>query len=400
VPIVAVLCHHLGVRAAADTQRVTGPEDTWVVGLDLGGTGSRAAASPGPGRPHIRVDGPPLHVVDGRSDAPDVIRGLCQDLMRELEAAGSGTGDAARAGAGTPRIMAAAVGLRGMMAMDRAGRLDPYSLHDVLADSLGTERTAVSTDAVTAHLGALGGRGGAVLVVGTGAVAVAHDEYARWYLADGLGYLVGDQGSGGWIGREGLTAANKARDGREDGASHVLLRAAERHFGRQRHGVALDSRPDALSLLAGFARHVLAAARAGDPASVAIRATAARGLADTLRAVLGHPGVEARVATTGKLMAKVPELRDLVLSHVADSRPDVEIVPAVGEPLDGALVLARRLLETPQGVPSNRPFLSVRMGTPDPGVVPLESGAVPRVPRRHHELPDSDPATLRAGSGG
>jgi N-acetylglucosamine kinase-like BadF-type ATPase len=326
--------------------------------------------------------------VDGQSDAPDVIRGLCQDLMVELETAG--------ATAGAPQIKAAAVGLRGMMAMDRAGRLDPYSLHDVLAHSLGTERTAVSTDAVTAHLGALGGRGGAVLMVGTGAVAVAVDEYARWYLADGLGYLVGDQGSGGWIGREGLTAANKARDGREDGASHVLLRAAERHFGRQRHGVSLDSRPDALSLLAEFAKDVLAAARAGDPASVAIRATAAKGLADTLRAVLGHPGVEARVATTGKLMANVPELRALVMSHVTDARPDVEILPAVGEPLDGALVLARRLLEMPEGVPSNRPFLSVRMGTPAPGPVPLESGTILRVPRRHDELSDNDPATLRA----
>src|SRR5918994_6873813 len=76
VPIGEVLCHHLPVRPAADTP----PEDTWVVGLDLGGTGSRAAASPGPGRQPVRVEGPPLHVVDGRSDAPDVIRGLCQDL--------------------------------------------------------------------------------------------------------------------------------------------------------------------------------------------------------------------------------------------------------------------------------------------------------------------------------
>ncbi|MFD6138083.1 N-acetylglucosamine kinase [Promicromonospora sp. NPDC060271] len=367
------------------------PEDTWVVGLDLGGTGSRAAASPGPGRPHVRVEGPPLHVVDGRSDAPDVVRGLCQDLVRELDAAHA---DPAQAGAGAPRVAAAAVGLRGMMAMDRAGRLDPYALHDVLAESLGTERTAVSTDAVTAHLGALGGRGGAVLVVGTGAVGVAVDEYARWYLADGLGYLVGDQGSGGWIGREGLAAANKARDGREDGASHVLLRASERHFGRQRHGITLDSTPDALSLLAGFARSVLAAARAGDPTSVAIRAAAARGLADTLRAALSHPGVEPRVATTGKLMAKVPELRALVMSHVTDARPDVEVVDAAGEPLDGALVLARRLLETSEGVPSNRPFLSVRMGTPGPA--PLESATVPR---QRGKLRDKDKAVLRAGSG-
>jgi hypothetical protein len=98
-------------------------------------------------------------------------------------------------------------------------------------------------------------------------------------------------------------------------------------------------------------------------------------------------------------MANVPELRALVMAHVTKTRPDVEIVPAVGEPLDGALVLARRLLETPEGVPSNRPFLSVRMETPAPGAVPITSGAVPRVPRRRGELPDGDPATLRAGSG-
>jgi hypothetical protein len=99
-------------------------------------------------------------------------------------------------------------------------------------------------------------------------------------------------------------------------------------------------------------------------------------------------------------MAKVPELRALVMSHLTDVRPDVEIVTAAGEPLDGALVLARRLLETPEGVPSNRPFLSVRMGTPDPGTAPLESGAIPRAPRRRNEPSKGDPATLRAGSGG
>jgi hypothetical protein len=107
--------------------------------------------------------------------------------------------------------------------------------------------------------------------------------------------------------------------------------------------------------------------------------------------------VEPRVATTGKLMAKVPELRALVMSHVTDVRPDVEIVDAAGEPLDGALVLAQRLLETQEGVPSNRPFLSVRMGTPAP--VPLESASAPRAPRRRKKLPDGDPVTLRAGSG-
>ena len=183
---------------------------------------------------------------------------------------------------------------------------------------------------MTAHLGALGGRAGPARV-GTGRSA-SPSTSSPWYLADG--WIPGrGPGQRRIVGREGLTAANKARDGREDGASQVLLRASDRHFGRQRHGITLDSSPDALSLLAGFARSVLVAARAGDPTSVAIRAAAARGLADTLRAALSHPGVEPRVATTGKLMAKVPELRALVMSHVTEVRPDVEIAsPRRGSP--------------------------------------------------------------------
>ncbi|MYS50866.1 ATPase, partial [Streptomyces sp. SID6013] len=80
------------------------------------------------------------------------------------------------------------------------------------------------SDAVTAHAGALGGRAGVVLAIGTGSVAVgigADGTYAR---VDGWGPLLGDDGSGARIGTAGLRAALRAHDGR--GPATALLDAA------------------------------------------------------------------------------------------------------------------------------------------------------------------------------
>src|SRR3954463_4662456 len=84
----------------------------------------------------------------------------------------------------------------------------------------------VTNDAVTAHLGALAGEPGVVIVAGTGAIALAVGEHevAR---ADGWGTRLGDDGGGYWIGRAGLAAALRAHDGR-GGSPELLARAAAR----------------------------------------------------------------------------------------------------------------------------------------------------------------------------
>ena len=90
-----------------------------------------------------------------------------------------------------------------------------------VAAALGHARVVVSNDAVTAHLGALGGEPGVVIVAGTGAIALAVGADGRWARADGWGTLLGDAGGGYWIGRAGLDAALRAADGR--GGSAELL---------------------------------------------------------------------------------------------------------------------------------------------------------------------------------
>ncbi|WP_345964448.1 BadF/BadG/BcrA/BcrD ATPase family protein [Streptomyces sp. BRB040] len=99
----------------------------------------------------------------------------------------------------------------------------------MLLEDLAVREAAVTSDAVTAHAGALGGRAGVVLAIGTGSVAVgigADGAYAR---VDGWGPLLGDDGSGARIGTAGLRAALRAHDGR--GPATSLLNAAAGLFG-------------------------------------------------------------------------------------------------------------------------------------------------------------------------
>lgn len=328
------------------------------MGVDIGGTGSRLRVSTGrPGRSY-EVTGPPAAMVAGRSTVPDVVRNLCRAFAAEY--------------GGRPRVGAAAVGMRGFRSLTQAGSLDPNNVHDILAEELRTSSTAVSSDAVTAHLGALGSGPGATLAVGTGAVAVACDDVGRWHLADGMGPHVGDNGGGAWIGRRGLDAAARSTDGRRMGASPGLVRAAEEHFGRRERWTAVND----VSQFAAFAPQVIGAAGNGDLACREILGEAARSLADGLCAVLSHPGVEPVAVTTGKLLMHAPMFRSMVLHHLLEKRDDVRVRPSAGLPLDGALALARMLTAHPDAVRDHVPLLAVRIGTPPR---PDDSITLPRV---------------------
>ncbi|MGO1798612.1 MAG: hypothetical protein ACTHZ8_12430, partial [Microbacterium gubbeenense] len=81
---------------------------------------------------------------------------------------------------------------------------------------------AVASDVVTAHAGALEGAPGTLLIAGTGAAALGVDKSSvdksgadknGVRLVDGWGPDLGDLGGGSWIGREGIRATLRARDG-------------------------------------------------------------------------------------------------------------------------------------------------------------------------------------------
>jgi glucosamine kinase len=73
-------------------------------------------------------------------------------------------------------------------------------------------RTRVAPDATAAWLGAFLGRPGIVVIAGTGSVAVGGSGTAL-KRAGGYGHLIGDEGSGYWIGKMALRAALAAAEG-------------------------------------------------------------------------------------------------------------------------------------------------------------------------------------------
>ncbi|HYB71143.1 MAG TPA: BadF/BadG/BcrA/BcrD ATPase family protein [Candidatus Bathyarchaeia archaeon] len=118
-------------------------------------------------------------------------------------------------------------------------------------------RVVVISDVEAAHLAALGGEPGVLLLAGTGSIALGRDRRGRWRRAGGLGPLLGDDGSAFWIGREWL------RDG---GAAPGVARALGR-----------DS--DAVARIAARAPAVLRRARRGHARARRIERDAQRALA-------------------------------------------------------------------------------------------------------------------------
>src|SRR6266571_3243440 len=86
--------------------------------------------------------------------------------------------------------------------------------------------TAQERRAAAAHLGALAGRPGLLVLAGTGSIVLGRGAAGRWVRAGGLGPLFGDGGSAFALGRDWLAAAHPARARRLARAPGAVARIA------------------------------------------------------------------------------------------------------------------------------------------------------------------------------
>src|SRR5699024_3157961 len=303
----------------------------FVIGIDIGGSGSRAALAadeeePSTGRRVVDTfTGPRIEVGSGGSTVLEVARGL-------VDSAASTWADQ------LPEVVGIGIGATGIASLSEgpAGVLAEFSAE------FGIPAVA-AIDAVTAHLGALDGRGGAITVLGTGAIAIGHpgsDDHGHWCpgwsRVDGWGHLFGDRGGGAWLGRLGLELALRTHDGVDEYGS-VLLEAAIRRFGLPASWPGrFYTRSDRAGLLAEFATDVAEAARSGDAARSALAAARAA----PLRRAETAASAPVRIALTGGLAAAGGHLVEGFGAESARLHPDATIVDPAGGPLDGALTLA------------------------------------------------------------
>jgi len=168
---------------------------------------------------------------------------------------------------------------------------------------------------------------GYAVVCGTGASAVRVEEGRIVATADGLGWLLGDRGSGFWIGRRAAAAAVDELDGLGPvtALTPLVLRAA----GVAAEGVGTrggDGRPAALEQLvrvlytqrpvqlAAFAPLVFDAADAADPVAERILARAGQQLVRTVELVQAAPGP---VVVGGSIVSRAGLPQQLLRTHFA-----------------------------------------------------------------------------------
>ncbi|GAA2142642.1 N-acetylglucosamine kinase [Glycomyces algeriensis] len=204
----------------------------------------------------------------------------------------------------------------------------------------GVQSVHIAHDSVSAFLGALGDGCGAVVAAGTGVVtlAVGRTEVAR---VDGWGHLIGDAGSGYWIGRAGLDAVMRAHDGRGDATALTDLVRADFPDLEQAY-LELQADADRVRRTAGYARAVTAAAAEGDAVAAAILDRAGRELALSALAGLrrtGEDGAERpRVRGIGGVFT-APALAEAFTREVQATLPGAEVAVGESHPLDGAGLL-------------------------------------------------------------
>ena len=231
---------------------------------------------------------------------------------------------------------------------------DPAGLLRATA-SIGVRRVALAHDSITGYLAANGTQPGVMLAVGTGVVVLALSE-SSVAKVDGWGSLLGDAGSGYWIGRAGLDAALRAFDGR--GRHTPLEQIAVTRFGPlDELYMKVQADPQRVSVIASFCRDVVDAATDGDDVARGIVAAAAAELAHSAASALARvgwqPGQPARVGAVGALATRAVLMREHLITELARQAPGATFAEPLGVPLDGV----QSLLDVAPSHPL-RPFIA------------------------------------------
>jgi N-acetylglucosamine kinase len=311
--------------------KATSPQaSTYFFGLDGGGTKTRATL----------IDSGALEIARATS-GPSNYHSVGQETARaSLQAAM----DQALKQAALTWNEIGAIGL-GMAGIARP--TDRHMLRALMAQIAPPLPLAIAHDAEAALVGSIGHRHGVALIAGTGAIAYGIDARGQTRRADGWGYLLGDDGSGYWIGREALRATARACDGR--GPHTALCTRILAQLGIETCDELVDrvyARDLAVPQIAALAPSVQSAAHEGDPVARDILHRAGKLLGRTLCTVvrgLKMSDQEFQVALLGGVLTADGPVRDTVVSTVGDCAPNASIIRPKNDAAFGAALLARDL---------------------------------------------------------
>jgi N-acetylglucosamine kinase-like BadF-type ATPase len=204
----------------------------------------------------------------------------------------------------------------------------------------------VCGDVDIAFEAAFRGGAGVLVIAGTGSNVMGRCADGTVVTAGGWGPMLGDEGSGHWIGVEAIRVALRAQD---RGVETCMLKDIEAHWGLQSQGelVAYANRRTRVEF-AELTAVVARCAEDGDALAESVLERAGQELAEqvSLAASKMHQGGCAaadalHVAFTGSVLAKIPRVRRAMEEALVASMQGVKVAQTAVEPLEGALWRAR-----------------------------------------------------------
>ena len=186
------------------------------------------------------------------------------------------------------------------------------------------------------------GREGAVLIAGTGSICIGRNASGRTHRSGGLGYLIGDEGSGYWIGLKILSAAARSLDGRgpETLMTPPLLEALQCGSLKDIIGRIYDGDFDK-SKIAALSRLLMDALAQNDGAALEIAKAAADELCLLAGTVIAPLSLEDKcLALSGGLLSEFSPLRQLVTERLQRRFPALQLISPRADAAQGAALMA------------------------------------------------------------
>jgi glucosamine kinase len=301
-----------------------------VIGIDGGGSKTRAMVADEHGGKIGDVVGPGSAVRPGRADdSAKVIVDVVRDALASCEMTHV-----------VPRVLC--VGVAGV------GReTERQELWQALVSREIADEVVIHSDFSVALDDAFGDGPGVLLISGTGSVAFGRGPTGLTARCGGWGPVFGDEGSGAWIGRKALSVVAAASDGREPetALTGAILTAAQLNELTELVAWAGTATP---STLASLAPVVMSVADAGDLRANSIVSLAVEELSLHVRALARQLFVDERaslpVALTGGMLQRGSTLRRRLELRLKSAVPGAHVSGDEVIPVRGAVRGALRFL--------------------------------------------------------
>ncbi|MEX2271320.1 MAG: BadF/BadG/BcrA/BcrD ATPase family protein [Vicinamibacterales bacterium] len=309
-----------------------------VLGIDAGGTKTVCQLADENGRIIAESRGPGANL---QAAGELAVEKTLHNLMDEAMAA------QAEANA---RVDAICVGMAGV---DRPS--DAQVVRGIMRRIGGAAKVLIVNDALVALEAGAPGAAGVVVIAGTGSICYGRNDKGQAARAGGWGYVLGDEGSGYWIGRHALRAVVREADRR--GPRTSLTPKALAHFGVDRpqdliHEIYYGGmKPGAIAALASA---VQAAFVEGDAVAAGILEVGVRELVSSAASVVERLHLDQEPFTfvlSGGIFRAVPWMREQLAVRLGRVAPDATIIHLGVEPAEGAVRLAMALVRGDARVP-------------------------------------------------